>query len=104
MAATAIPDLYTQTQGSVAVEREDLMIADDLLIARARDRNQVPLLCFPRSEQGTTEYDKFTGKDIDRMVDHAAKHLLSHGLRCVGFCPTALLRRARIADYRKTRP
>lgn len=73
-----------QAQGNVPVEEENVSTIHDLLIARAADRVQNPLLCFPRSERGTIDYDEFTGEDIDRMVDHAAKYYLSSGLGPVG--------------------
>lgn len=70
--------------GNAPVGEDDLMIVDDLLIALGADKNQIPLLCFPRSERGTVDYDQFDGRDIDRMVDHAAKHYMSCGLKPVG--------------------
>ena len=85
MAPIATADLAARAQDNTPVENEDLLISDDLLKARAEDKNQIPLLCFPRSERGVTDYDEFTGQDLDRMVDHAAKHYLQSGLRPVGF-------------------
>ena len=71
--------------GNTPPELEDFLIADDLLRARAADRIQTPLVCFPRTERGVIDYESFTGSDIDRFVDHAAKHYLRHGLQPVGF-------------------
>ena len=71
--------------GNTPLELEDFLIADDLLRARASDKIQTPLLCFPRSERGVIDYEGFTGSDIDRFVDHAAKYYFMHGLQPVSF-------------------
>ncbi len=71
--------------GNTPLEVEDFVIADDLLQARAADKIQTPLLCFPRTERGVIDYEGFTGSDIDRFVDHAAKYYLMHGLQPVSF-------------------
>lgn len=81
MAPTATAD--SMVDGNIPVEEEDLIISDDLLRLRAADKIQVPLLCFPKSEQGTIDYEKFTGKDIDRFVDQAAKYYMRCGLHPV---------------------
>ena len=83
MAPTATTD--DASLGNAPLELEDFLIADDLLRARALDKIQTPLLCFPRSERGVIDYEGFTGSDIDRFVDHAAKYYLTHGLQPVGF-------------------
>lgn len=70
---------------NIPLELENFLIADDLLRARAADKIQTPLLCFPRTERGVIDYEGFTGSDIDRFVDHAAKYYLRHGLQPVGF-------------------
>ena len=70
--------------GNLPVEEEDLVICDDLLRLRAADREQVPLLCFPKSERGTVDYEQFTGREIYGFVDHAAKYYMRCGLEPVG--------------------
>lgn len=70
--------------GNVPVEKEDIILSDDLIRLRAADKVQVPLLCFPKSERGTVDYEKFTGRDIGRFVDQAAKYYMRCGLRPVG--------------------
>jgi acyl-coenzyme A synthetase/AMP-(fatty) acid ligase len=69
---------------NVPVDNEIYLIADDLLQARAADRAQIPLLCFPRTERGVVDFEEFTGKDIDRFVDHAAKYYKECGVQPVG--------------------
>ena len=70
--------------GNVPVEEEDIILSDDLLRLRAADKIQVPLLCFPRSERDTVQYEEFNGRDIDRFVDQAAKYYMRCGLQPVG--------------------
>ena len=72
------------SRGNTPLDLQDFLIADDLLRARAADKIQTPLLCFPRTERSVIDYEGFTGSDIDRFVDHAAKYYLRHGLQPVG--------------------
>ena len=81
---TPIVTADSMISGNIPVEEEDLVICDDLLRLRATDKEQVPLLCFPRSERGPVEYEQFTGREIYRFVDHAAKHYMRCGLEPVG--------------------
>ena len=65
------------------IEKEDIILLDDLLRLRAADQTQVPLLCFPKSERGIIDYEEFNGRDIDRFVDQAAKYYMRCGLQPV---------------------
>ena len=67
----------------------EMQILDDLLQLRAADKDQIPLLAFPKSERGVTDYEQFTGKDLDRFVDQTAKHYMRCGLKPV--CGPALI-------------
>lgn len=60
-----------------------LILVDDLIRAVALDEKQAPLLYFAKSERGVTDFEGFTGKDLDRFVDHAAKFYMSRGLKPV---------------------
>jgi hypothetical protein len=64
-------------------EKENFLICEDLLRSRAADKNQIPLFCFPKTERGTIDYEGYTGRDIDRFVDHAAKYYVRCGLQPV---------------------
>lgn len=77
--------------GNTLVEDEDIVLSDDLLRLRAADKTQIPLLCFPKSERGTVDYEEFTGRDIDRFVDQAAKYYMRCGLQPVGAPVTYVL-------------
>ena len=81
---TPIATSDSMISGNIPVEEEDLVICDDLLRLRAADKEQVPLLCFPKSERSTVDYEQFTGKEIYRFVDHAAKYYMKCGLEPVG--------------------
>ena len=70
--------------GNIPVEEEDIIVFDDLLRLRAADKTQSPLLCFPKSEPGAVDYEEFSGRDIDRFVDQAAKYYMRCGLQPVG--------------------
>lgn len=67
-----------------AEKDEKLLILDDLIRARAQDKVQTPLLYFPETERGVTDYEPFTGRDLDRMIDQAAKYYMRCGLEPVG--------------------
>ncbi|TGJ85315.1 hypothetical protein E0Z10_g3446 [Xylaria hypoxylon] len=53
---------------------------DDLIRERAKDEVQVPILGYPRYKEKATDYELFTGKELDRMVDEACRVLMRAGL------------------------
>ncbi|KAI1136211.1 acetyl-CoA synthetase-like protein [Hypoxylon sp. FL0543] len=57
-----------------------LWTVDDLIRERGRDREQVPILGYPRYDHDAAEYEYFTGQDLDRMVDEACRALVRAGL------------------------
>ena len=62
---------------------DQVLILDDLIRQRATDSDQVPLLAFPKSERGITDYEEFTGQHLDRFIDQAAKYYVRCGLKPV---------------------
>ena len=60
-----------------------MIILDDLIRARALDQDQGPLLSFPKRESDMIDYEHFSGKDLNRFVDHAAKYYIDKGLEPV---------------------
>ncbi len=56
---------------------------DDLIRERGRDEEQVPILGYPRTKSTASDYEFFTGKDLDRMVDEACRALVKKGLKPV---------------------
>ncbi|KAI1389370.1 acetyl-CoA synthetase-like protein [Hypoxylon trugodes] len=68
----------------VVKERTDrfgkLWMIDDLIRERGRDEEQAPILGYPRYDHDAAEYEYFTGKDLDRMVDEACRALVRAGI------------------------
>jgi hypothetical protein len=63
-----------------------LQLLDDLIRQRAVDEDQTPLLAYPKSKLGITDYEFFTGRELNRLVDAAAKALIKRGIKPV-VCP-----------------
>ena len=60
---------------------------DQVIRERGCDEDQSPLIGYPRSKLGVTDYELLTGKQLDRLVDGAAKALLRAGVRPLVRCP-----------------
>ncbi|KAF2087179.1 putative NRPS-like enzyme [Saccharata proteae CBS 121410] len=58
-----------------------LDLIDDLPRVRAQDEVQEPILGYPRSEKGATDYEVFTGRELDQMVNAAARALMKRGFK-----------------------
>jgi hypothetical protein len=56
---------------------------DQLIRQRAVDEDQTPLLAYPRSKLGITDFELVSGKLLDRWVDGAAHALIQAGLAAV---------------------
>lgn len=52
---------------------------DELIRRRALDTDQTPLIAYPKTRLGVYNYELFTGKHLNRLVDGAAKYLLKSG-------------------------
>lgn len=65
----------------------DLVLLDDVFKARAKDKVQTPLIAFPKSERGAGDFEFFTGQDLDRIIEHAARHYMNTKLKVVGEAP-----------------
>ena len=85
MAPVATADCLAN--GNTPMEKEDIILLDDLLRLRAADKTQLPLLCFPKSERDIIDYEGLSGRDIDRFVDQAAKYYMRCGLQPVSEPP-----------------
>ncbi|KAI1416078.1 acetyl-CoA synthetase-like protein [Hypoxylon sp. FL1857] len=57
-----------------------LWMIDDLIRERGKDVEQLPILGYPRYDHDAAEYEYFTGRDLDRMVDEACRALVRAGL------------------------
>ncbi|KAI1767333.1 acetyl-CoA synthetase-like protein [Hypoxylon sp. FL1150] len=58
-----------------------LWMIDDLIRVRGKDEDQVPILGYPRHDHNAAEYEYFTGRDLDRMVDETCRVLVRAGLQ-----------------------
>ena len=85
MSSTTVTDVSTHAKDESLVAEDEILTVDDLVRARAADKDQIPLIYFPRSERAVTDFDGFNGKDIDRMVDHVAKRYMKTGVKPVCF-------------------
>lgn len=64
-------------------ETSKIWTLDQLLRQRAIDEDQTPLIAFPRTRQGYTDYEPITGANLNRFVDGAAKCLIEKGFQPV---------------------
>lgn len=65
------------------VEEKKLYTFDDVIRERAEYLDQVPLIAYPKTKDGVDDYEFFTGKELNRLVDGAAKALIGMGIEPV---------------------
>jgi len=53
---------------------------DDLVFHRGQTIPDVPLVAYPATPRGRSDYVHYTAKDLDRFADHGAKKYASLGL------------------------
>jgi hypothetical protein len=53
---------------------------DEVIRERAVDEDQSPLLAYPKSKHGITDYELFNGRQLNQLVDGAAKALIVAGI------------------------
>ncbi len=58
----------------------DLVLVDDLIRQLSKEEDEVPLVAYPASERGVTDYEHFTAKSIDNFITNAAARLMDQGL------------------------
>lgn len=58
----------------------DLKVLDDIIRHGAADDPQLPILGYPRSESSVSDYEQFTGRNLDRFVDAVVKKLITLGM------------------------
>jgi hypothetical protein len=59
---------------------ESICTIDDLLRNRATTIPTVPIVAYPRTKKGLTDYVHYTAKDLDRFAEEAAKRYLEAGI------------------------
>jgi hypothetical protein len=62
---------------------EPLYTYDQMLRQRGTDKDQTPLIAYPKSQFGVTDYEFIDGKTLDRYVDGGVKALMDMGLSAV---------------------
>ncbi|KAJ5720661.1 AMP-dependent synthetase/ligase [Penicillium malachiteum] len=58
-----------------------LNVLDDLIRLRAADVIQYPILAYPTSKNDATNYDYYSGQDLDEMIDQRVSTLIEDGFR-----------------------
>jgi hypothetical protein len=58
---------------------EDFLTFDQLLQQRAVNSDQTPLIAYPKTRFGVSDYELVAGATLNRFVDGAAKALLDSG-------------------------
>lgn len=61
----------------------ELKVLDDIIRHRAADDPPVPILGYPRFEHSVDDYELFTGKKLDILVDAAVKYFIASGFEPV---------------------
>lgn len=59
---------------------EPLYTINDLLVRRARAKDDVPLIAYPGSAKGVDDYVHYTARQLDIFVDEAVRKYMSAGL------------------------
>ena len=54
---------------------------DDALRHRAQAKEQIPLVAYPKSRQGLTDFELFSAQDVDRLTSNAVRELLRSRLK-----------------------
>ncbi|KAL9625656.1 MAG: hypothetical protein Q9160_000370 [Pyrenula sp. 1 TL-2023] len=67
-----------------SADNAGIQTLDELIRRRSEESIQIPLLAYPESKQGLTDYEFFSGKDINRLIDGAVKRLIKEGFTPVG--------------------
>lgn len=56
---------------------------DDIIRHRSKDNPPAPILGYPRVEDNPSDYETFTGQQLDSFVDAACKYFIKNGLKPV---------------------
>jgi hypothetical protein len=64
----------------LTVDERTMYTFDDIIRQRAIDEDQSPLIAYPKTKLGVTDYELFTGEHLNRLVDGATKALIKAGI------------------------
>lgn len=59
----------------------------DIISHRSKDSPPAPILGYPRVEDNSSDYETFTGQQLDSFVNSACKYFIENGLKPVGWSP-----------------
>lgn len=68
---------------SLYKEFGDLKVLDDIIKHRAADDPPTPILAYPRTDSSISDFEYFTGKQLDGLIDGTVKQLIRLGLEPV---------------------
>lgn len=71
------------SDGPATVRPKTVHTFDELIRERALDEDQTPLIAFPKTKLGIDDYEVFSGRELNRLVDGAAKALIKAGIEPV---------------------
>jgi len=63
--------------------QEEILTFDQLLRLRAIVTQQTPILAYPKTKLGVSDYEFIAGEALNRFVDGAVKSLLNAGFQAV---------------------
>lgn len=69
-----------RTVTTIIPSDEPLYTINDLLVRRARAKEDVPLIAYPGSSKGVDDYVHYTARKLDIFVDEAVRKYMSAGL------------------------
>ncbi|KAI9651248.1 hypothetical protein NHQ30_001286 [Ciborinia camelliae] len=72
--------LDSSSQTAKTIPNNPLYTVDDLIYNRSQTIPDAPLLAYPGSPRGRSDYVHYTAKDLDRFADHGANAYSSIGL------------------------
>jgi hypothetical protein len=67
----------------VIPKEKPLYTLDELIRQRALDDDQSPLIAYPKTRLGIDDYELFSGKELNGLIDGAAKALMQAGIEPV---------------------
>jgi hypothetical protein len=82
---TPIPSATTSPVPAAAAPPKEIPFKtfDEVLLQRAADDDQSPLVAYPKTKQGVDDYELFTGAQLNQLVDGAVRALLADGVEAV---------------------
>ncbi len=63
------------------ITSQKMCTVDDLLFNQSQTIPDVPLVAYPATARGRSDYVHYTAKDLDRFADHGAQKYASLGLQ-----------------------